>query len=222
VDVVQRAGVTGLAVILAVVFAPAAAAASPSAGVPLREAIVRLTVAAESREGYLRDKFRHWTDADRDGCSTRAEVLIEEAVLAPAVGARCTLTGGSWHSAYDDVYVADAARLDIDHMVPLAEAWDSGASAWTAQRRQAYANDVDEPRALIAVSAATNRSKADQDPREWLPPFVPGRCRYLVDWVAVKTRWSLSVDEAERLVLTELAAACPNVPIDVAIVAPSR
>ena len=87
---------------------------------------------------------------------------------------------------------------------------------------RAYANDVDEPRALIAVSATTNRAKADQDPREWLPPFAPGRCRYVVDWVTVKTRWSLNVDEAEESVLTELGRSCPNVPINVAVIAPSR
>lgn len=126
-DVVRRLSVAASALIITVVFALAAQAAAPAAVVPLREAIARLPVVTESREGYAREKVKHWVDADRDGCSTRAEVLLEEAVLAPTTGARCTLTGGSWYSAYDDVYVADASRLDIDHMVPLAEAWDSGA-----------------------------------------------------------------------------------------------
>ncbi|GLZ28190.1 hypothetical protein Lesp02_03800 [Lentzea sp. NBRC 105346] len=180
---------------------------------PLREAVAALVVADEVRDGYERTKFRHWIDADRDGCSTRAEVLIDEAVMPPQVGAKCAISGGSWYSSYDDVYVAEAKASDIDHMVPLAEAWDSGARSWTAKEREAYANDLDEPRALIAVTAKSNRSKSDQDPREWLPPYQPAQCGYVTDWVAVKTRWSLTVDAAEQAVLTQKAAACPNVPV---------
>ncbi|WP_186319118.1 hypothetical protein [Streptomyces sp. SAJ15] len=93
--------------------------------ITVREAVAELPVAEEDRTGYWRDAFRHWVDADRDGCSTRNEVLIEEAVTPPMVGARCSLAGGLWHSYYDDVDQASARSLDIDHMVPLAEAWDS-------------------------------------------------------------------------------------------------
>ncbi|GAA2775231.1 hypothetical protein GCM10010521_62190 [Streptomyces rameus] len=82
-------------------------------------------------------------------------------------------------------------------LVPLAEAWDSGASAWTAAEREAYANDLGDDRALIAVSAASNRSKADQDPSTWLPPAAGYRCQYATDWIADKTRWGLSIDTAE-------------------------
>ncbi|WP_374005151.1 GmrSD restriction endonuclease domain-containing protein [Streptomyces ipomoeae] len=87
-----------------------------------------------------------------------------------AQGTNCALSGGSWHSPYDDTTFTQARALDIDHLVPLAESWDSGASGWTAAERQAYANDLDDPRALIAVSAASNRSKADQDPTTWQSP----------------------------------------------------
>ncbi|MEV8440774.1 HNH endonuclease family protein [Actinosynnema sp. NPDC051121] len=191
------------------------AQAAQRAELPLREAVAALPVADEQREGYDRDLFRHWIDADRDGCNTRAEVLLEEAVEPPEVVDRCTLVGGSWYSYYDDVTVTEARALDIDHMVPLAESWDSGAWSWTPERRQAYANDLDEPVALVAVTARSNRSKADKDPREWLPPHQPAVCRYVVAWVTVKTRWALTVDPAERDVLTGLAAGCPNEPISV-------
>lgn len=100
-------------------------------------------------------------------------------------------------------------------MVPLAEAWDSGAHAWTADQREAYANDLDEPRALVAVTARTNRSKADQDPAEWLPPGQAAHCRYVAHWLTVKLRWQLAADRAERDALTTLAAACPNEPLTV-------
>ncbi|CAM5272945.1 hypothetical protein [Streptomyces griseus] len=94
-------------------------------GLTLADAIKKLPVAEEQRTGYERDSFRHWVDEDSDGCPTRQEVLIAEAVTAPEQGDRCTLSGGSWMSYYDEVEVTDAKRLDIDHMVPLAEAWDS-------------------------------------------------------------------------------------------------
>ncbi|MDQ0771550.1 hypothetical protein QF026_000016 [Streptomyces aurantiacus] len=99
-------------------------------------------------------------------------------------------------------------------MVPLAEAWDSGASAWTAARRQAYANDLDADRSLVAVTARTNRSKADQDPADWQPPLADARCTYTADWVATKLRWQLTADDRERAALTELAASCGQETVD--------
>ena len=160
----------------------------------------RLPVGTESRDGYDRDAFRHWNPGANpsDGCNTRAEVLISEAVEVPAVGSSCRLTGGSWWSYYDQVWVTSASGLDIDHMVPLAESWDSGASAWTAQRREVYANDQGAVTSLVAVTARSNRSKADQDPAQWLPPAADVHCRYAAEWVArssagalrlMKPRW---------------------------------
>ena len=178
---------------------------------PLRTAVADLPVAPEDRTGYARGKFRHWVDADSDGCSTRVEVLIAEADDPVEVGADCDLTGGRWFSYYDAVSWTDPTDLDIDHMVPLAEAWDSGARDWAADERTRYANDLGDTRALVGVTASVNRSKADQDPAEWLP--VRARCRYLREWVAVKHRWRLSVDAAEQTALTDLAATCDNLTI---------
>nr|WP_107056083.1 HNH endonuclease family protein [Streptomyces griseus] len=196
---------------------PSAAHAAPgdTIALPVRDALAALAVQDEDRTGYERTKFRHWVDTDRDGCNTRSEVLIEEAVTAPEQGANCALVGGSWYSPYDDTYFTQARALDIDHLVPLAEAWDSGASAWTAAERQAYANDLDDARALIAVSAASNRSKADQDPTTWQPPASGYRCTYATDWVAIKTRWTLAVDPAEQTAISEILDTCPNAPIEV-------
>ncbi|MZE76725.1 HNH endonuclease family protein [Streptomyces xinghaiensis] len=213
-----RAGLAAIA--LAVLAATAPAHAEPAVPVaqeftlPLRSAVAALPVAAEDRTGYQRDAFRHWIDADRDGCTTRAEVLLEEAVDPPVVTGRCTLSGGRWHSWYDDRHVAGPRGLDIDHLVPLAEAWDSGAHSWSAQRREAYANDLGDPRALVAVTAGSNRSKADRDVAEWLPDRAVV-CHYIGDWTAVKLRWGLSVDTAEQDRLAGLAADCPNVPVPV-------
>ncbi|WP_435813281.1 HNH endonuclease family protein [Streptomyces virginiae] len=153
-------------------------------------------------------------DIPADGCNTRAEVLLAEAVEYPSIGPGCALTGGMWISYYDEVSVTDASRLDIDHMVPLAEAWDSGAAEWTPARREAYANDQGQPASLVAVTARSNRSKAEQDPAEWLPPSADALCRYGAEWTATKLRWGLAVDEAERGRLLDIAAGCGGTDVE--------
>lgn len=202
-----------VASVVLVALGPPSYAASYSA--PLSTAIGDLDGATEVRTGYDRDAFRHWVDADGDGCDTREEVLIAEADDPVTVGSGCSLSGGRWYSYYDGVSQTRASALDIDHMVPLAEAWDSGARSWSAATRRSYANDLGDSRALVAVTASQNRSKGDQDIAEWLPPR--DRCRYLREWVAVKHRWRLSVDAAERSAMRSLAGDCGNPTITVTL-----
>lgn len=205
---VRRLALTGLTGLVAslVTVGVGAAPAHAETYSSVSSAIGDLSVASESRTGYDRDKFEHWVDADGDGCDTRDEVLIAEADDPVSVGSSCSLSGGRWFSYYDGVSQTSASDLDIDHMVPLAEAWDSGASSWTAAERESYANDLGDARALVAVTAAENRSKSDGDVADW----VPGReqCRYLKEFVAVKLRWGLSVDSAEKSAMTSLAGGC--------------
>ncbi|MFE7951485.1 HNH endonuclease family protein [Streptomyces sp. NPDC057426] len=194
-------GLAALSLILTPLAIPASAQAAPAGAevLVLADALEQIPVADESRTGYTRDKFRHWnTGLDpADGCNTRAEVLMAEALEAPTVAAGCKLSGGTWLSYYDGQEVNDPAKLDIDHMVPLAEAWDSGASSWDAKRREAYANDQDASTSLVAVTARSNRQKADQDPREWMPPLPDAHCRYISEWVGTKLRWGLAADQGE-------------------------
>ncbi|MFF1714658.1 HNH endonuclease family protein [Streptomyces sp. NPDC058268] len=103
----------------------------------------------------------------------------------------------------------------MDHRIPLAEAWGSGASNWTAAEHQAYANDLGDERALTAVTAKSNRSKSDQDPSTWMPPAEGNRCEYVAQWVAIKTRWKLAIDPSEEAALAENSTRCPNMPITV-------
>ena len=165
-----------------------------------------LTVSQDKLTGYNRSLFKLWIDADKDGCDTRAEVLIEEAVVKPKIGKKCALTGGKWLSAYDEITTTKATDLDIDHVVPLAEAWRSGAWAWSATKRQAYANDLDESKALVAVSLGLNRSKGDKDVSAWLPP--KGVCTYVENWITVKVKWSLTSDSKEISVLNSYIESC--------------
>uniref|UniRef100_UPI003F494077 HNH endonuclease family protein n=1 Tax=Streptomyces sp. CA-141956 TaxID=3240051 RepID=UPI003F494077 len=197
-------GLAALSLALTPLAVPQSALAAPSAPaaaevLTLAAAVGQIPVADESREGYERTKFKHWNAGLDlgDGCNTRNEVLLSEAIEAPTVAAGCKLSGGRWVSYYDGQEVTDPGKLDIDHMVPLAEAWDSGASAWDAKRREAYANDQDAATSLVAVSSRSNRQKADRDPREWMPPAPEATCRYVAEWVGTKLRWGLSADQGE-------------------------
>lgn len=203
---------TALSVLLAaLLLAPPAHAETYSA--PFFTAIADLPGATEVRTGYDRALFKHWVDADGDGCDTRREVLISEADDPVTVGSGCSLSGGRWFSYYDRVSWTDSGRIDIDHMVPLAEAWDSGARTWTSSRRELYANDLDDYRSLVGVTDSVNQSKSDRDPAEWMPTY--DTCRYLREWVAVKLRWRLTVDTTERSALEGLSAGCSNTTITV-------
>jgi hypothetical protein len=185
---------------------------------PLRTLIADLPVATEVRTGYSRDLFPLWTDADGDGCNTRYEVLIAESLTTPTIGSGCTLTNTKWLSYYDGATWTAPADVDIDHVVPLAEAWDSGARNWTTAQRQSYANDLGDARTLAAVTDNVNQSKGDQDPAEWMPSLTSVHCRYISEWAAVKTRWGLTVDTAEKSALTTAANACTNSTITVTTV----
>lgn len=168
-------------------------------------ALQQLTVTAESSAIYNRDFFNHWISDNSTGCDTRYAVLVEESLSQVAVS-DCKVLSGSWVSVYDNVTLADATTLDIDHMVPLAEAWRSGADKWDADTRERFANDLGYANSLVAVTASTNRSKGDKDPSEWLPSV--NVCDYVVNWVQVKLRWSLTVDQAEFDTLTRIFNDC--------------
>lgn len=174
----------------------------------LLAAISGLPTARETLIGYARDKFKLWVDADHDCQDTRSEVLRQEN-LGKITGS-CAVKTGTWVSYYDNQTFTQASQLDIDHLVPLAEVWQSGAKKWSADKREAYANDLADPRTLVAVSAHENRSKGDRDPAEWMP--IDGACKYLKQWVAVKIRWTLKANPAEKTALTRLAKAdrCGN------------
>lgn len=199
------AAVLGALGFVAFLQAPAALAKERSVLSLLRS----LPVTAEQPSGYDRDLFPHWDYLGND-CDVRDRVLITEARKGPSTGTRCPVGRGRWFSAFDGVTVRDPSQLDVDHLVPLAEAWASGARRWTTATREAFANDLGYSRSLIAVTASSNRSKGDQDPAEWLPPRTSYRCTYVSHWIAVKWRWRLSVDPRESSALRILVQSCGN------------
>lgn len=168
--------------------------------------LATLTVAAESHQStYDRDLFPHWITVT-GSCNTREQVLKRDGT-GVVVNSSCAPTSGSWRSPFDGATWTDPADVDIDHMVPLSEAWASGAWAWTTARRQTYANDLGGPE-LWAVTDNVNQAKGDQDPATWQPPLASFRCTYARAWIQVKYYYGLSVDSAEKAALNGMLGTC--------------
>lgn len=188
----------------------------------LRDAVRLLAVAAERNADYDRERsFGGWTDADGDCQNTRQEVLLAESTVPATLSSSgCTVVGGRWLLPFERGAVATASSgLDVDHLVPLAEAWGSGAQAWTQQRRVAFANDLSAP-SLNAASSAWNQAKGAQGPETFVP--ASEACLYVAHWVGVKLRWALSVDDAERSALLRYTdGVCPPQPLTVELAAPA-
>ncbi len=152
----------------------------------------------ERPTGYVRALFEHWIDIDGDGCDTREQVLKRDSVTLPQVDPyKCKVIAGDWVSPFDGAKWSDPTDVDIDHVVALKEAWDSGAWAWSSATRNAFANDTSDRRTLIAVTDNVNQQKSDKDPSNWVPPLKSYVCTYLGNWISIKARWNLSMDQSE-------------------------
>jgi hypothetical protein len=169
------------------------------------EELADLQVAkAGSMRGYRRDRFPHWRRTG-DNCDVRDSVLKRDGRRVKYSG--CNVVAGTWKSIYDGRTLDSPTKVDIDHVVPLANAWRSGASAWTDQRREDFANDLDHPQ-LVAVSQTANRGKGDQDPSQWKPAVKTEWCEYASDWIAVKSYWKLTVTSTEKKALADMLEEC--------------
>lgn len=149
-----------------------------------------------------------WADADGDCQDGRQEVLIAQSTVKPTLtNDTCSVVSGRWVDRYTGEVAADPSAIEIDHLVALKEAHDSGGFAWLRERKQAFAQDVAGGN-VWAVMTSTNRSKTDRDPGEWLPANKDRACWYVRRWIEVKRRWSLSMDQAEADAARLLLAQC--------------
>jgi hypothetical protein len=177
----------------------------PTSGGPATAQLDALTIAKPaSMKGYSREKFPHWRSTGPN-CDVRDSVLKRDGTKIKMSG--CNVVAGTWTSSYDGQVIDAPSKIDIDHLVPLADAWRSGAAAWTTDRRGNFANDLDDPQ-LVAVSASSNRAKGDQDPSTWKPKETGAWCTYATDWIAVKTHWKLAVTTAEKAALADMLEKC--------------
>ena len=193
---------------------PAAAegAPAPPFAEEARALLSGLAVApAGSMAGYSREEFPHWASdagafgwSEPDGsCDVRDVALIRDGE-GVRVDDDCSVTG-TWLDPYTGATLTDSADVDIDHVVPLANAWRSGASGWSGSDREAYAND---PAVLLSADAGANRQKGDKGPEAWRPPNASYHCEYARRWVWIKSVWGMTVNAAEEEALEEMLATC--------------
>ncbi|WP_231332119.1 GmrSD restriction endonuclease domain-containing protein [Actinomadura graeca] len=156
-------------------------------------------------DGYSRTMFPHWITQSGQ-CNTRETALRRDGENVET-DAKCAAVSGTWRSPYDGATWTQASDLDIDHMVPLAQAWRSGAAAWTTERRKEFANDLTSSQ-LWTVTDNVNQAKGDKDPAQWLPPLASFRCMYARSWIDVKYRYGLTIDAAEKTALDGLLGSC--------------
>ncbi|MEU4953041.1 HNH endonuclease family protein [Streptomyces lavendulae] len=178
---------------------------APPASVARTELAALTVDAPHSMAGYSRARFPHWAQQGQQ-CDTREIVLARDGQDVVR-DEQCRAVSGAWFSPYDDRTLTAASQVDIDHIVPLANAWRSGADTWDTPTRKAFANDLENPQ-LIAVSAASNRSKGDQSPDQWSPPSRAYWCTYSRAWTHIKHVYRLNITAAERDQLNVMLDTC--------------
>lgn len=181
----------------------------------VREAFAVQVQYEDTSAVYLRTAWMHsgdWNHQAGTCYDTRAAVLLSESTLPVVMKVNasggCTVDSGRWVSPYTGDTLLLASKLDIDHLVPLAEANRSGGAAWDSAHKNEYANNLADPDHLVAVDLSSNRSKSDRDPTHWLPPSRGYVCKYLAAWTRVKARWQLTMDSAEYRVVRNGLDSC--------------
>ncbi|MEV5646621.1 HNH endonuclease family protein [Nocardia sp. NPDC052254] len=210
---------------------PDSAAAATFSGKDVNDLLAKLVVAQEApMTGYSREKFPHWDQntpehgfgdqyAQYAKCTTRDVMMLRDATGSVTLdAATCKLTigkDGGWRDRYGVLdaktgklkpykWITDSAGVDAEHIVPLAEAWRSGAQSGDIGTRRNIANDAIN---LVASDPSANRSKGDQDAANYLPPGV-FRCEYVQRYIRIKVKYGLTIDDAEQKALRTAVDEC--------------
>jgi hypothetical protein len=182
---------------------------------PVSAAALLATVAVKDvapAPGYARAAFGPaWADMNRNGCDTRNDILNRDLVnkVWRVRTHGCVVILGDLHDPYTGARLhfekQQADHVQIDHVVALADAWRTGAAAWTDARRLQFAND---PLELLAVEGRVNQAKGDSDASEWLPPAEAARCEYARRQLAIKAKWALWMTAAEHAAIADVLSRC--------------
>ena len=162
------------------------------------------------KTGYTRSQFPHWSDPDRNGCDARNDTLKRDLTnITFKAGTRdCKVIAGQLLDPFSGKVITFSTTkvvIDIDHVVALSNAWQTGAAYFDKNTRLLIAND---PINLLAVDAKLNRQKGDGDAATWLPPNKSFRCEYVARQVAVKSKYKLWVTEPEKVAITNILSSC--------------
>jgi len=163
-----------------------------------------------AKTDYTRSQFPHWSDPDRNGCDARNDTLKRDLTdINFKAGTRdCKVIAGQLLDPFSGkviIFSPTKVVIDIDHVVALSNAWQTGAAYFDKNVRTQIAND---PLNLLAVDAKLNRLKGDGDAATWLPPNKAFRCEYVARQVAVKTKYRLWVTEPEKVAITKILSSC--------------
>lgn len=194
----------------------ATTAATPAAGSAL-QMLAKVAVKGRApHTGYTRKQFgSSWPDVDHNGCDTRNDILNRDLTDKTWRDSRhCVVLSGALQDPYTGRTLAfdkvHATKVQIDHVVALSDAWETGAQQLTTERRTLLAND---PLNLLAVDGPTNEAKGDSDAASWLPPAKAYRCAYVSRQVAVKLKYALWMTRAEADAIRGLLQTCPQQPL---------
>lgn len=191
---------------------PATTTAPTATALPSsRVGLIALTIAPQTHQASYDRLAEFGGFSDQHGCEdTRAVLLIREsaAPVSFTASSDCTVKAGRWTDPWSGVTTTVAHDLDIDHTVPLDNAWASGAWSWTHAQRIAYANDLTDTDQLVPILLSENRSKGDRGPDGWKPQNRGSWCRYALDWDHIKAKWHLTATTTEWTALEEMAATC--------------
>jgi hypothetical protein len=157
---------------------------------------------------YNRSSWKHWNDEDSDCINARHEVLIEESTTSVVMDGNCRVDSGQWFGVFTGEQFSNPSNLDVDHMVPLKNAHDSGGWAWSASKKEEFANYLGFAGHLLAVSASANRSKGASGPESWKPARTDYWCQYGSDWAEIKATWALTVTSSEKSALIDMVNKC--------------
>ncbi|MEU0568799.1 HNH endonuclease family protein [Nonomuraea sp. NPDC005983] len=161
---------------------------------------------AGSLKGYRHDRFLPGWGRQYGACDTR-EIVLKRDGRGVRRDRSCRAVRGVWYSRYDGRKLTSTAQIDVDHLVPLANAWISGANTWNAARRRAFANDLKRPE-LVAVSEKVNLAKGGHSPANWRPPVRGYWCTYARSWITVKHHYDLRVTPREKKALGNMLRTC--------------
>jgi|UniRef100_UPI004049B770 hypothetical protein len=162
------------------------------------------------KTGYARSQFPHWSDPDRNGCDARNDTLKRDLTnITYKAGTRdCKVIAGQLLDPFSGKVITFSATkvvIDIDHVVALSNAWQTGAAYFDKNKRSQIAND---PLNLLAVDSKLNRQKRDGDAATWLPPSKAFRCEYVARQVAVKAKYGLWVTKPEKVAINKILSTC--------------
>jgi hypothetical protein len=162
------------------------------------------------KTGYARSQFPHWSDPDRNGCDARNDTLKRDLTnITYKAGTRdCKVIAGQLLDPFSGKVITFSATkvvIDIDHVVALSNAWQTGAAYFNKNKRSQIAND---PLNLLAVDSKLNRQKRDGDAATWLPPSKAFRCEYVARQVAVKAKYGLWVTKPEKVAINKILSTC--------------